>query len=197
MTYRAAAVLALACACGPSSPPSEQPDVRPTPEAPAAVTCTENCQTVDWVDREVNAALADIAVCLPEPTYLAQRLQGNISVHFQNLPCRDAVARVADRAGLAAVLTTVEGQRAVVLRPKSGPDQRLVLLPKGDGWQPDGRGGGASAAPVGPGVKGGACARRCDERLRDCRAACGWNDTACTRVCDERWQECVRACSVR
>src|SRR5688572_28196776 len=125
----AALLLVAAVACGPKERVGADLDTAEVIPR-RAVGCKVNCQSVHWMDREVIAALSDISVCLPEPTYAPAALRGEVTVAFRDLPCRQAVARVAAAAGLEVVVSTVNGERAVVLRPARRPAGALVLLPK-------------------------------------------------------------------
>ena len=193
---RRAALLVLATACGGGGRVGEDLDTdrRPTPRP--APRCQKNCQSADWVDREVTAALADIAVCLEEPAYAPPGLRGAITIAFRDLPCRQAVAEVAAAAGLRMVVSTVAGRRAVLLRHSASPGEKLVLLPRGDGWQPGGGGGGGGGGgrgkPITDSNRG--CLDRCGVEVRSCMERCHWNDTLCVRACKDRYRRCTDGC---
>ncbi len=193
---RRAVLLVIAIGCGGGGRVGEDLDTdrRQTPR-PAA-RCQTNCQSADWVDREVTAALADIAVCLEEPAYAPPGLRGAITIAFRDLPCRQAVAEVAAAAGLRMVVSTVAGRRAVLLRHSASPGEKLVLLPRGDGWQPGGLAGGG--AGNGPGIDttnaSRGCLDRCGVEVRACMDRCYWNDNLCVRSCQERQRNCSAAC---
>jgi hypothetical protein len=179
---RLAALLLLAC--GPSGGQRIGEDLD-TAERPAARTggCRTNCQSVDWVDREALAALADIAVCLDAPAYAPAGLRGPITITFRDLPCREAAARVAGAAGLKAVMSKVNGRSVLLLHHRAG--EELVLLSRGDG-----RGGGAAGARR----AAGSCLDGCAQELRSCKQSCGWNESTCMRSCEDRYRLCNQAC---
>src|SRR5262245_18604449 len=76
-----AALVAVVLGCGPGERRvSEDLDTTPARGRDHRVArCTENCQSIDWVDREALSALADIAVCLKEPTYAPAGLRGTLT----------------------------------------------------------------------------------------------------------------------
>jgi hypothetical protein len=187
----ALAALLVLLACGGSGRVGEDLDTeKRAPPRPAR--CQRNCQSVDWVDRDALAALADIAVCLDEPAYAPDRLRGAVTIAFRELPCRQAVAQVAAAAGLTMVLSTVDGRRVVLLRPGARPGQKLVLLPKGDGWQPGGGGGGAGGG--GRSSANRACLDGCAVEVRSCKQSCEWSASTCVRGCEDRYRLCSSAC---
>lgn len=192
---RRAVLLLVALACGGGGRVGEDLDTETRP-ALRRVHCEKNCQSVDWVDREVMAALADIAVCLEEPAYAPAGLRGAVTVAFRDLPCRQAVARVAEAAGLRMALSTVEGRRAVLLRRSAAPGQKLVLLPRGDGWQPGGGGGGRGGGSAGGGTTDASrrCLDRCGRDVDICMERCHWNDNDCVRACQELYRRCTGGC---
>ncbi len=187
---RALALFLALSACGGGHRVGEDLDTE-TRAVPRARRCEENCQTVDWVDREVMAALADIAVCLDEPAYASAGLRGTVTVAFRELPCRQAVAQVAAAAGLSMVLSTVAGRPAVLLRAGARPGEELVLLPRGDGWQPGGgRGSGGGNRPG----AGASCLDGCAVEVRSCKERCDWSDSMCVRSCEDRYRQCNSSC---
>ena len=164
--------------------------------APAPVArCQKNCQSVDWIDRRALDALADIAVCLDLPAYAPAGLEGAVTIAFRELPCRQAIAQVAAAAGLRMVISTVEGNRAVLLRRGGSAAEKLVLLPRGDGWRPAGGGQGAPRGPAaGDGDGRRSCLDGCGDEVRSCMERCHWNDNACVRACQDRYRLCTDAC---
>ena len=162
-------------------------------EGPAHSRCTRNCQSVDWIDREVMTALADIAVCMKGPVY-APRLMGRVTVQFAEVPCLRAIAKVASSAGLDTEVTTQRGVPTVTLRNPARPNAALIELPKGEGLIPVGGGGGASG---GGGTVAGdkRCTQHCAEMVRSCKSSCGWSSGSCVRSCEERYRVCLGGCS--
>jgi hypothetical protein len=186
---RLALFVALA-ACGGGHRVGEDLDTE-TRTAPPARRCKHNCQSVDWVDREVMAALADIAVCLDQPAYAPPGLRGNLTVAFRDVPCEQAVAQVAAAAGLSMVVSTVAGRPAVLLRVDNRPGQKLVLLPRGDGWQPGGGRGGGGGGRSGTSTT---CLDGCAVEVRSCKRSCDWSDSTCVRACEDRYRQCNSSC---
>jgi hypothetical protein len=165
--------------------------------APAPVArCQDNCQSADWIDRRALDALADIAVCLDLPAYAPAGLEGAVTIAFRELPCRQAIAQVAAAAGLRMVISTVEGRRAVLLRRGGPTAEKLVLLPRGDGWRPAGPGqsGAAGGSGAGGGDRRRKCLDGCGDEVRSCMERCHWNDNACVRACQDRYRLCTDAC---
>ncbi len=192
----AATLLFLVAACGGGGRVGEDLDTE-SRAAPPAVRCQKNCQSVDWIEREALSALADIAVCLDEPAYAPPGLRGPVTIAFRDVPCRQAVARVAAAAGLRVVLSTVEGRRVVLIRHSARPGEKLVLLPRGDGWRPGGAavgpgGGGGGGQPGNGGTR--SCLDGCGDQVRSCMERCYWNDNACVRACQDRYRLCTGAC---
>ena len=180
---RSVHLLFLLVGCGPGKGKiGEDLDTEARRERPAAATCASNCQSVDWVERDAALALADIAVCLEEPAYAPADVTGAITIHFRDVPCREAVARVAAAAGLKALLSTVNGQRVMLLHRH--PGEKLVLLER--------EGGGASTG--GRRAPAGSCLEGCAAELRSCKASCGWHDSRCIRSCEDRYRRCNQAC---
>jgi hypothetical protein len=187
---RRLALVVVLAACGGGHRVGEDLDTE-TRAAPPVRHCRANCQSIDWVDRDASAALADIAVCLDEPAYAPAGLRGRVTVAFRDVPCRQAVAQVAAAAGLSMVISTVAGRRAVLLRAGIRPGQKLVLLPRGDGWQPGGgRGGGASDRSG----AGASCTGGCAAEVRSCKERCDWSDSTCVRACEDRYRQCNSGC---
>lgn len=187
---RRRALFLLLAACGGGHRVGEDLDTE-TRAVPSVRRCQENCQSVDWVEREVTAALADIAVCLDDPAYAPAGLRGTVTVAFRDLPCRQAVAEVAAAAGLTMVVSTVAGRPAVLLRAGAAPGQELVLLPRGDGWQPGAGGGGGGGGRRGAGAT---CLDGCAVEVRSCKERCDWSDSMCVRGCEDRYRQCNLGC---
>jgi len=187
---RPLALCLVLLACGGRHRVGEDLDTE-TRATPVVRHCQKNCQSVDWVDREVKAALADIAVCLDEPAYAPAALRGTVTVAFRDLPCRQAVAQVAAAAGLSMVVSTVAGRPAVLLRAGTRPGQELVLLPRGDGWQPGGGRGGAGGVRTGTSAT---CLDGCAAEVRSCKSRCDWSDSMCVRSCEDRYRQCNSSC---
>ncbi len=188
---RAASILVLLAACGGGGRVGEDLDTESRAAPPPPRRCEKNCQSVDWVDREVMAALADIAVCLDEPAYAPAGLRGAVTVAFRELPCRQAVAQVAAAAGLRAVVSTVEGRPAVLIRRSAVPGEKMVLLPRGDGWRP---GGGAGGGGGGRTSASQSCLGGCAREVRSCKERCAWDDGMCVRGCEDRYRLCNSGC---
>ena len=150
---------------------------------------------MDWIDRRAFDALADIAVCLDLPVYAPDGLEGAISIAFRELPCRQAVAQVAAAAGLRMVISTVEGRSAVLLRRRGqAAAEKLVLLPRGDGWRPAGTAGRTTGGPAPGSDRSRSCLEGCGDEVRSCMERCHWNDNACVRACQDRYRLCTGAC---